>query len=50
MAEPLRNRLVRAVVEALTETDPVVSVAVGENRLHVSWVVDKPEEVENEDG
>lgn len=35
--EPLRARLVRAVVEELREDDPFVTVAVGDARLVLTW-------------
>lgn len=42
MAEPLRTRLVRAVVETLRETDPVVTVGIGDGELRVHWPADRP--------
>lgn len=37
VVSPLRDRLVQAVVEALAEGDPFVTIAVGDNRVEVSW-------------
>lgn len=33
----LTGRLVVAVVDALTDTDPLITVGVGEDRLDISW-------------
>lgn len=33
----LRERLVLALMEALVGSDPLVTIAVGNNRVNVSW-------------
>ena len=35
--EVLKTRLVRAVVEALRDGDPVVTVGIDDRELHIQW-------------
>lgn len=34
---PLRERVVRLLVEALEDDDPVVTIKIGASRIEVSW-------------
>lgn len=37
MTDGLRERLVLAALDALREGDPVLTIAVGDGRLNVTW-------------
>lgn len=35
--QPLRDRLLLGILDALTDTDPVIVVAIGDSTLHIDW-------------
>lgn len=41
MTKDLQERLVLATLDALLEGDPVLTVAVGDGRLNITWKDDK---------
>lgn len=35
--DPLKNRLLRAVIDARADGDPMLTIAVGPDRIEISW-------------